>query len=135
MPRIFIFATLAMIAAAGSLVAMPVEARARLTGEERLAKLIEGRTAGKPRSCITTSPSANLTVIDKTALVYKAGGKVWVNRTAHPEDIDDDDILVIRKFGGSGLCRTDTITLADRSTGMFTGVIFLDNFVPYEKAS
>lgn len=133
MPRIF--ATLAMIAAAGSLVGMPVEARARLTGEERLAKLIEGRVAGEPRSCITTSPNANLTVIDKTALVYKAGGKVWVNRTAHPQDIDDDDILVIRKFGGSGLCRTDTITLADRSTGMFTGVIFLDDFVPYEKAS
>lgn len=127
-------ATLAVIAAAAGLVAAPLEA-ARLTGEERLAKLIEGRTAGAPRDCIFTPGNANLTVIPKTAIVYKAGGKVWVNRTANPEQIDDDDILIIKRFSGSSLCRQDTITLADRSTGMFTGIIFLEDFVPYEKAS
>lgn len=126
-------ATLSAIAAAAGLVAAPLEA-ARLSGEERLAKLIEGRTAGAPQDCIFTSGNANLTVIDKTAIVYRAGGKVWVNRTANPEDIDDDDILVIKRFSGSSLCRQDTITLADRSTGVFTGVIFLEDFVPYEKA-
>ena len=126
--------TLALVAAAAGLVAMPADARPRLTGEERLAKLIEGRTAGEARSCIFTPGSRNLTVIDKTAIVYKAGGKVWVNRTAHPEDIDEDDILVIRRFDGSNLCRQDQITLVDRSTGMFTGAIFLTDFVPYDKA-
>lgn len=126
-------ATLSVIAAAAGLVAAPLEA-ARVSGEERLAKLIEGRTAGAPQDCIFTPGNANLTVIDKTALVYKAGGKVWVNRTANPEQIDDNDILVIRRFSGSSLCRQDTITLTDRSTGMFTGVLFLKDFVPYEKA-
>lgn len=126
-------ATLSVIASAAGLVAAPLEA-ARMSGEERLASLIEGRTAGEPRNCIFTPGSANLTVIDKTAIVYKAGGKVWVNRTANPEQIDDDDILVIRKFSGSSLCRQDIITLADRTTGMFTGVLFLGDFVPYEKA-
>ena len=127
-------APLAVVAAAAGLVAAPIEA-ARVSGEERLAKMLEGRTAGEARDCIFTPGNANLTVIDKTAIVYKAGGKVWVNRTANPEQIDDDDILVIRRFSGSSLCRQDTITLADRSTGMFTGVIFLEDFVPYEKAS
>src|SRR5688572_16396911 len=94
----------AVIAAAAGLVAAPIEA-ARLSGEERLAKLIDGRTAGGPRSCIFMSGGDNLTVIDKTAIVYKRGGKVWVNRTANPEDIDDDDILVIKRFSGSSLCR------------------------------
>lgn len=126
-------ATLSIVAAAAGLVAAPIEA-ARLSGEERLAKLIEGRTAGEPRDCIFTPGNTNLTVIDKTAIVYKQGGKVWVNRTANPEQIDDDDILVIKRFSGSSLCRQDTITLADRATGMFTGVLFLDDFVPYEKA-
>lgn len=127
-------ATFAVTAAAAGLVAAPIEA-ARLSGEERLAKLIEGRIAGEPRDCIFTPGNANLTVIDKTAIVYKQGGKVWINRTANPEQIDDDDILVIRRFSGSSLCRQDTITLADRSTGMFTGVLFLEDFVPYEKTS
>ena len=127
--------TLAIIAAATGLVAAPLGA-ARPTGEERLAKLIEGRVAGEPRDCISTVGSRSLTIIDKTAIVYKAGNKVWVNRTSDPRDIDDDDILVIRKFGDSSrLCRTDNITTADRFTGMFSGVVFLEDFVPYEKAS
>lgn len=126
--------TLAVVAAAAGLVAAPLSA-ARPTGEERLAKLIEGRVAGEPRRCITTIGSRNLTIIDKTAIVYKAGNKVWVNRTADPRSIDDSDILIIRKFGGSSqLCRMDNITLADRYSGMFSGVIFLEDFVPYEKA-
>lgn len=129
-----ILGTLAAAAAmAAALIAAPASA-ARPTGEERLAKLIEGRTAGTPRDCIVTRPTGNdLTVIDGTALVYRAGGKLWVNRTRTPDAIDSDDILVVRRFGGSGLCRTDTITLVDRLTGMFTGIIFLDDFVPYEK--
>lgn len=126
-------ATLAVIGAAAGLVAAPIEA-ARLSGEERLAKLIEGRSAGAPRNCIATNSNHNLTVIDKTAIVYKQGRKVWVNRTKHPETLDDDDIMVIRKFGTSSLCRQDMITTIDRSSGMFTGAVFLADFVPYEKA-
>jgi hypothetical protein len=127
-------ATLAIVAAAASLVSAPIEA-ARPSGEERLAKLIEGRSAGVPKDCIFTPGNRNLTIIDKTAIVYKQGDRVWVNRTAYPEDIDENDILVIRRFSPTNLCRQDMITLADRTTGMFTGAIFLTDFVPYEKAS
>jgi hypothetical protein len=121
------------LAAAATLVSAPLGA-ARPSGEERLAKLLEGRVAGTPKSCISTPGHNNMMVLDKTAIVYRAGGKVWVNRTANPQDIDDDDILLVRRFSGSSLCRQDTITLADRQTGMFSGVLFLEDFVPYEKA-
>lgn len=127
-------ATLALFAAAAGLLAAPVQAE-RPSGEERLAKLIEGRDAGEPRRCLPHLGSRPLTIIDKTAIVYKQGNTVWVNRTAHPEDIDEDDILVIRKFGTSNLCRSDMITQADRFSGMFSGSIFLEDFVPYTKAS
>lgn len=125
------FATIAVVAAAAGLVAVPVDA-ARLSGEERLAKMIEGRSPGTPRSCIVTNRSSSLTVIDRTAIVYKQGGRVWVNRTVRPRDLDEDDVMVIRRFGSS-LCRTDMITQVDRMSGMFTGGIFLTDFVPYEK--
>lgn len=128
------FATLAIVTAAAGLIAAPIEA-ARPSGEKRLAKLLEGRSAGEPSNCIPGSRHDNLTIIDKTAIVYKQGRKVWVNRTKSPQTLDDDDILVIRKFGSSQLCRTDIITLVDRGSGMFSGAVFLEDFVPYEKAS
>lgn len=125
-------AVLALIAAAAGLVAVPLDA-ARPSGEERLAKLIGDRVAGTPRNCIYAHPGNSLTVIDKTAIVYKQGSKVWVNRTAHPQDIDEDDIMVIRRYGAN-LCRTDLITQVERHSGIFSGAIFLTDFVPYEKA-
>lgn len=126
---------LACGAALGLLGAPSLSASPRLTGQERLEKMLEGRVAGKPQSCIFTPGNNNLTVLDKTALVYRSGGTIWVNRPADPHHLDDDDILVIRRFSGSELCRTDQITTADRSTGMFNGVIFLGDFVPYKKAA
>lgn len=102
-------------------------------GEQELAKLLEGRVAGEPVRCINTFGNQNLRIIDETALVYGRGDTIYVNRTKHPEDIDDDEILVIKRFGGSQLCRLDNVTTVDRFSHMFSGVIFLDDFVPYTK--
>lgn len=104
-------------------------------GEARLAKLLEGRVAGEPRNCITTLGSANLTPINGTALVYRSGDTVWVNYTRMPDAIDDDDFLVINKFSASQLCRTDQITTRDRYGNFFSGVIMLDQFIPYRRVS
>ena len=100
-------------------------------GEAKLAKMLEGRVAGEAQSCIQTFGSRNLTQIDDTALVYRDGRTIWVNRTKNPESIDDSDIMVIERFSGSTLCRTDQVRLVDRTAGMLTGIIFLDDFVPY----
>ena len=102
-------------------------------GQEELAKLLEGRVAGEPERCVRTTPSRGFRVIDETALVYKSGDTVWVNYTAHPEDLDDDDALLIRKFGTSAtqLCRLDNVTTFDRYGGFFSGVVFLEDFIPY----
>lgn len=121
-------------AAAASLLAAPsVSAGERPKGEEKLAKMLEGREAGEPQRCIRTLGSDNLTIIDGTAIVYKRGDTVWVNRTQKPENLDDDDVLVIRKFSASQLCRLDQITTQDRFAGFYTGNVFLTDFVPYEK--
>ena len=100
-------------------------------GEAKLAKILEGRVAGEPERCIRTYGSRNLQQIDDTALVYRQGRTIWVNYTRSPESIDSDDIMVIRRFDGTNLCRTDQITTVERFGGFFSGVIFLDDFVPY----
>lgn len=104
-------------------------------GEKRLAEMLEGRVAGEPQNCINTFGSRPLTVIDDTALVYRDGKTLWVNRTRTPDQLDDRDYLVIKRFGSSSrLCRLDNVTTHDRGSNMFSGVIFLDEFVPYRVA-
>ena len=100
-------------------------------GEAKLAKMLEGRVAGEARSCISTFGSRNIRQIDDTALVYRSGDTIWVNRTRNPESIDDRDVMVIERFSGSTLCRTDQVRTVDRHAGFMTGIIFLDDFVPY----
>lgn len=100
-------------------------------GEKRLAKMLEGRVAGEPESCITTIGARSLTKIDDTALVYRRGDTIWVNYTKTPDAIDDSDYLVIRKFSGSQLCRTDQVETYSRVGNFLSGVIFLDDFIPY----
>ncbi|MEW4449255.1 hypothetical protein [Qipengyuania sp. JC766] len=102
-------------------------------GQEKLARMLEGKVAGEPVGCINNTRGLDLTVIDETALVYKRGSTLYVNYTTDPEDIDDDDVLVLRTTIGS-LCSTDVLTTRDRAGGFFTGNLFLEEFIPYRPA-
>ncbi len=109
------------------------EAPAELTkGEQRLAKLLEGRVAGEPKSCISNYPTSRMEVIDKTAYVFGRGNTIYVQRTHHPDDIDDDDLLIMRLYG-SQLCRLDIVTTVDRTSRFYNGNVFMTDFVPYTK--
>ena len=130
------FKHIALATAAFGMLSSPVLAdeNAQMTrGEEKLAKLLDGRVAGEPQSCIRTLGSRNLSQIDGTALTYRDGDTVWVNYTRNPDSIDDRDIMVIARFSGSSLCRTDQVKLVDRVNGFLSGILLLDQFVPYKK--
>lgn len=100
--------------------------------EARLAKMLEGRVAGEPVSCITAFRSSGLTVLEEVGLVYDAGEVVYVARVRDPGGLRSDDILVMQRTG-SLICTTDIMRTVDRSTGAQTGVLFIDSFVPYRK--
>jgi hypothetical protein len=102
-------------------------------GEAKLAKMLEGRVAGEPQSCISAHLGHRLEIIEETALVYDAGSTIYVARPRHPNSLDDDDILVIKRTG-SRLCNLDVMRTVDRSTGMTTGIVFLNDFVPYRRS-
>ncbi|GLK46184.1 MULTISPECIES: hypothetical protein [Novosphingobium] len=132
MKTLAICATLAV----ASLLAMPAaEARTKLTGEQQLAKMLDGREAGKPVSCIPYSQTQNTTVIDKTAIVYRVGGTLYVNRPTNADRLDDDDVMVTKLYT-SQLCRLDTVQLHDRNANfMWNGFVGLQDFVPYKKVA
>lgn len=115
----------------GDVEAKAESSTAKSKGEERLAKLLEGRVPGQPVSCIRTLPRDRMQIIDGTAYVYGSGGTIYVQRTQEPGRIDESDTLVTNRFSASQLCRLDTMTTIDRFTGIFTGAVFFDDFVPY----
>ena len=127
-----VFAAIAATLTLGAMSAATAQPRERekLTGEQRVAKLIEGRTAGRPVSCIPAQISDKLQIIDKTAVVYDGGRTVYVARPRDPSSLNSDDVLVINRFG-SQLCKQDVIRTVDRYSGFMTGVVFLGDFVPY----
>lgn len=126
-PTLFIAAALAAVPAASS-------AREKLAPEDQLAKLLEGRVAGEPQNCLPLTSLGSSQVIDKTAIVYRAGSTLWVNRPdSGAQSLDDDDILVL-KTTGSQLCSIDTLELRDRSSHMYSGFVSLGKFVPYRRA-
>lgn len=102
-------------------------------GEQRLAKLLEGRVAGEPVRCIRTFPNMPMETIDKTAYVYGRGNTIYVQRTRNPEDIDSSDALVTRRFNATELCRLDVMNTVDPVMGYFTGAVFFEDFIPYTK--
>lgn len=118
---------------AAAMVAVPASARERPTPEAKLAKLLEGRVAGEPQNCISLPSAQSSQVIDRTAIVYRVGSTLWVNRPDGGADsLDDDDILVTRT-SSSQLCSIDTIELRDRAGHFYTGFVSLGKFVPYRR--
>lgn len=128
-----IFATIlagTALALAGA-TAASAETRAEKS-EAKLARMLEGRTAGEPVSCINTlSRSEDLEVFEYVGLVYDSGDTIYVARPTHPNDLSSRDIVVIDRFS-SQLCKSDIIRTVDQS-GNFTGVVMLSDFVPYRK--
>jgi hypothetical protein len=111
-----------------------LSAREKLTGEQQLAKLLEGRVAEKPVSCIPLSNSHDARIIDKTAIVYDWGNVIYVNRPRDARDLDSDDIMVTN-IHGSELCSVDVVRMHDQSSHMFTGFVSLGDFVPYRRVA
>lgn len=109
-----------------------VQAKPKLTPEQRLEKLLEGREAGKPVSCISQADTRDLEILDGVALVYRSGSTLYVNKPKNAEDLDSDDVLVIRP-SGSQLCRLDMVHTVDRTSHFTTGFINLSDFVPYRR--
>jgi hypothetical protein len=127
---------LASILAGAAVLAMGASAASAETlaekGEARLAKMLEGRIAGEPVSCITAIRSNGLRVIEHVGVVYDAGKTIYVSRPSDPKSLGPWDVPIFERLG-SQLCKTDLVRTVDRTNGFTTGVVFLGDFVPYTK--
>ena len=109
------------------------EAEPLTKGEKQLAKLLDGRVAGEPVRCIRAIPRQRVTTISGEAYVYGAGRTIYVQRTRDPAAIDDDDSLISNRFTVTQLCRSDVMRTVNLITGIYTGAVFFEDFVPYTR--
>ena len=123
---------IALVAAAALLTGPALEAKPRLTPEQQLGKLLDGRVAGAPQHCISSFDTRDMRVLDKTAIVYGWGNTIWVNIPRNAHDLDDDDVLVTRNSTNQ-LCDLDIVTTLDRGSQFYNGSISLGEFVPYRR--
>jgi hypothetical protein len=118
---------------AAIMVASPAFAAKRDTPDMQMTKLLAGRVAGKPVNCISLTGSQSSQIIDGKAIVYRVGGRLYVNTPrSGASTLNEDDILVTRTIG-SQLCSIDTVDLIDRASRIQRGFVILGQFVPYEK--
>lgn len=111
----------------------PAHAGPSRSAEEQLQHELRGRVAGEPVDCVNLRHIRSSRVIDRTAIVFDAGGTLYVNRPrAGAETLRRWDAQVVRPFGWR-LCSIDVINMVDSSSGIPSGTVFLGDFVPYRR--
>lgn len=115
-----------------ALVAGPAQAKPA-DHEAELARAVAGRVAGEPVDCIDLHRVRSSHIIPGTAIVYDTGGVIYVNRPrGGAESMNQWDIMVNRLYSPE-LCSIDTVQLIDQGSQMYSGTVFLGEFVPYRR--
>ena len=121
--------------AALAFLAVPVAAQtAEERSEAKFAELTEGRVAGEPESCVPAMRARDLEVVEYLGFTYEQGDTLWISRVRDPRSLGWNDVPIIERFG-SQLCKFDVIRTVDRGSNFFSGVVFLEDFVPYTKVA
>ena len=98
-----------------------------------LAHELEGRVAGTPESCVSTSASQGLRVVDSRTLVFHSGGTVWVNRLAENcPGLRPFDTAIV-EVHGARYCRGDRVRGLSPGTTIPGPMCPLGDFVPYRR--
>lgn len=101
--------------------------------EAELDRALAGRVAGEPVRCIDLHRVTSSQVITDTAILYRAGSTIYVNRPENGADSLDRNDTMVTRLHSTRLCNIDTVTMVDAASGTFTGIVFLGDFVPYRR--
>jgi hypothetical protein len=105
-----------LILAALAAAAAATPGLARDTPQQQLDKLLAGRTAGKPVSCITRFPGSDRsTTIPKIGIVYERGGVRYLNRFQNGCPMLDWDTILVTRTPSTQLCRGDIAQIVTNS--------------------
>ena len=124
---------LPLISASLLLGAFAASAAEPVDREAELARALRGRVAGEPVDCIDLHRVRSSRIITDTAIIYDAGGVVYVNRPRNGADELNQHDAMVTRLPSTRLCSVDVVRLVDQATQTMTGVVFLGDFVPYRR--
>jgi hypothetical protein len=104
--------------------------------EATYQKLLAGKVAQAPISCLPTRKANDMVVIDENTIAFKDGNsRVYIN---HPQGACNQlgqghTALVSEQFAQKGPCRGDVAQVVDTLRHMTLGSCALGDFTPYVK--
>lgn len=106
------------------------------SGQRTFDRLLGGRVAGQPISCLPNYNINNVTNIDGRTIAFGAGpGTVYlVHLTPGCELIDNGPYAILSKqSGGLGLCRGDIQNVIDTMSRTQAGSCTVAEIIPYTR--
>ena len=102
-------------------------------GQQALGRLLAGRTASAPVSCMPHSSFSDMTVIDGRTIAFRSAGRVYlVQLSSGCEPIAGGGYaLQTTERGGTGLCTGDIAHALDTVNRFAIGSCGIDSIVPY----
>jgi hypothetical protein len=116
----------------------PMDARSP-EGEAQLQRLIAGRSAGPPMSCLPgyNSRRSNMTAIDDNTIAFRtgSGGDVYVSNVTSGGcgRLGSGLYTLVTRTTGSSLCSGDIANVTDLRTGVIVGSCAIGEFTPYRR--
>lgn len=100
--------------------------------EAQLAQELGDRVAGEPVRCINYRQVRNTRIVNDTAILFRIGSAIFVNRPRSGAETLDDSFALVNERSDGRLCSGDTLQLTE---GMgITRMIVAGDFIPYRRA-
>ena len=131
--------TIALLASAlaACTTAPPEPALRSADAEAHLQKLLAGKTAGAPVSCLPSWKADDMIVVDDNTVVFRdSSNRVYVNnfRGGGCSNLGSGWYTLLTRRTGGSLCSGEIAQVIDVNTGMTVGSCSFGEFVPYTRA-
>ncbi len=100
--------------------------------ETRLAKALEGKTAGRAVSCLPQGGGWDMDVIDDNTILFRRAGTIFRNDPQGGcRPLGSGTYTLVTRIHTGSLCNGDISRVVDTSTGSIAGTCSMGDFVPY----
>ena len=103
--------------------------------QQEYDRLLAGKAAGPPQSCLPHYRSNDMVVIDESTVAFRQGSsRVYVNHMQGGcTNLGGPYALVTKTLGSAQLCRGDIGQVVDLHNHFTVGSCVFGDFVPYSK--
>ena len=111
----------------------PVQRSAKM--QETYDKLIAGKVAGRPDSCLPLVRTHDMVAIDEQTLAFRDGRTTWVtNMQGSCSGLNRVGHAIVNRTFGAQLCSGEIARVVDTNSGITVGSCAYGDFVPYRPA-